>query len=90
MTTCFLCGVETSLVLMNIQGRRHYLKQVALFKTYLAENGDTDTHVETCGDCVHSLKRVWELNQQLEGIRQEIADVVENIVKKRGEIRGFY
>lgn len=82
--TCFLCGVDTLLVLLSIQGRRDYLKQVTVFKTYLPGNGD-EPGVETCANCVKAVNAVWELTQRIEAYHKEIAAIVDEFRAKRGK-----
>lgn len=86
--SCLMCG-EVSPLASLTQGRTHYLRQVELFKTYLPDNDDDC--VETCANCLQSVKAVWDLTQQIEAIKEDIASIVGKVavLGKRGEIHSI-
>lgn len=79
--SCCLCE-EATLLASLTQGRRHYLRQIQRFKTYLPQSGDES--VETCAKCLQEVKHLWDLTQQIEAIREDIATIVDRVVALKG------
>lgn len=77
---CCFCGNVNLLASLTLE-RTQYLTQINLFKTYFAQKGDqgTDDGMETCANCFQDVITVWDLNRQIETIKQEINQIVEKV-----------
>lgn len=83
--TCSLCGEVKLLAFLTPERRPHYLKQITVFKTYLSQSGNEDDDVVTCAHCLLDVQQVWDLTQQLDAIKQEIASIVEKVRTNRSQ-----
>lgn len=74
---CFLCGKVGLPPASTTQGHRHYFRQVTVFQSYLSPaKNEVNECVETCAACLSEVETVWDLHQQIEAIRGDVAQVL--------------